>query len=233
MRVSKWIGIVMVGMLLALAGCGAAGTASPAAPTAAAAGGGNSAPAETAAEETRLPAASPDSGAMVETATEAASAQNAAPADAAYAGPAWASLPLVNARTGETFTLADFAGKTVYVHMMATWCGNCRAAQTILRTNVVGEFSSEDVVFVSIDVQTQLSAGDLAAYADNNSFGWVFAVATPDFLRAAAADLGSSVTTPPSTPHFVLRPTGAVVGLLMGSRPAVETVDLLRGIVAG
>jgi hypothetical protein len=35
--------------------------------------------------------------------------------------PDWLTLPLTNARTGETFTLADFAGKTVFVHPMATW----------------------------------------------------------------------------------------------------------------
>src|SRR5215475_4612241 len=39
---------------------------------------------------------------------------------------AWHALPLVNARTGQAFTLADFAGKTVYVEPMATWCTNCR-----------------------------------------------------------------------------------------------------------
>ena len=35
--------------------------------------------------------------------------------------PDWLTMPLTNARSGETFTLADFAGKTVFVHPMATW----------------------------------------------------------------------------------------------------------------
>ena len=38
----------------------------------------------------------------------------------------WQDLPLTNAQTGETFSLADFAGQTVYVEPMATWCANCR-----------------------------------------------------------------------------------------------------------
>ncbi len=38
-----------------------------------------------------------------------------------YSAPEWTRLPLVNARTGASFTLADFAGKTVYVHAMADW----------------------------------------------------------------------------------------------------------------
>ena len=32
----------------------------------------------------------------------------------------------MDARTGQTFTLADLQGKTVYVEPMATWCTNCR-----------------------------------------------------------------------------------------------------------
>lgn len=35
----------------------------------------------------------------------------------------WRTLPLTDARTGDTFTLA---GQTVYVEPMATWCVNCR-----------------------------------------------------------------------------------------------------------
>jgi hypothetical protein len=38
-----------------------------------------------------------------------------------YGGPEWTKLPLTNAHTGETFTLANFAGKTVYIEPMATW----------------------------------------------------------------------------------------------------------------
>jgi hypothetical protein len=33
----------------------------------------------------------------------------------------WYNLPLTNARTGATFKLADFAGKTVFVKPMAIW----------------------------------------------------------------------------------------------------------------
>ena len=40
--------------------------------------------------------------------------------------PAWLQAELINASTGESFTLADFEGKTVYVEPFATWCGNCR-----------------------------------------------------------------------------------------------------------
>ena len=36
--------------------------------------------------------------------------------------PAWQTSILSDARTGQSFTLADFTGKTVFVDPMATWC---------------------------------------------------------------------------------------------------------------
>ena len=38
-----------------------------------------------------------------------------------YTATLMAQLPLVDVRSGETFTLAEFAGKTVFVEPMATW----------------------------------------------------------------------------------------------------------------
>jgi hypothetical protein len=35
--------------------------------------------------------------------------------------PAWLELPLVNARTAATFTLADFSGKTVLARAVGQW----------------------------------------------------------------------------------------------------------------
>jgi hypothetical protein len=46
--------------------------------------------------------------------------QEAAPTIEYTAAPL-AILPIVDVRTGETFTLAEFAGKTVFVEPMATW----------------------------------------------------------------------------------------------------------------
>ena len=41
----------------------------------------------------------------------------------------WATAPLTDVATGETFRIADLAGKVVIVETMAIWCSNCRAQQ--------------------------------------------------------------------------------------------------------
>jgi thiol-disulfide isomerase/thioredoxin len=154
-------------------------------------------------------------------------AAEAAPAAAAQR-PAWHNLTLTNARTGETFTLADFAGKVVSVEPMATWCTNCRRQQTTLSA-IVPQYS-DDVVFISLSVGENVSNETLAAYADSAGFGWVFAVATPELLTALVEQFGRTVTAPPSTPHFYIAPDGTTTTLDTGFKSADEFVTRLNGL---
>jgi thiol-disulfide isomerase/thioredoxin len=129
--------------------------------------------------------------------------------------PAWQTLPLVNARTGETFTFADFAGKTVFVEPMATWCSNCRQ-QLGTVSSARSQVDVGQVVFVALSVETNLTAGELAAYADRQGFDWLFAVMTPEILGELSGVFGRTITNPPSTPHFIIRPDGSTTDLVTG-----------------
>ncbi len=128
--------------------------------------------------------------------------------------PAWQQIALTDVRTGETFTLADFAGKTVFVEPMATWCTNCRRQLT----NVSSARAQLDdsVVFVALSVETNISNDDLKQYTESTGFDWVFAVATPELLRELATLYGQTITNPPSTPHFIIRPDGSTTDLVTG-----------------
>src|SRR6266545_2784328 len=87
--------------------------------------------------------------------------------------PAWHQLPLTDARTGETFTFHDFAGKTVYVEPIATWCSNCRKQLGVVRA-IRARVDPERVVFVALSIETSLPRAELARYADAAGFDWVF-----------------------------------------------------------
>lgn len=129
--------------------------------------------------------------------------------------PAWQTMALTNARTGETFTLADFMGKTVFVETMATWCTNCRQQLGNVKS-AVARADSEQAIFVAISVETNLTAETLAQYADNNDFPWTFAVATPEMVQALAATFGPTIANPPATPHFLIYPDGSHGDLVTG-----------------
>ncbi len=126
----------------------------------------------------------------------------------------WRDLPLVNARTGESFTFADFSGRTVLVRAMAQWCSNCRQGQTNWRDNVLPQVDANNVVIVSLDIETNSTAASLAQYADGNQFPWLFAVASPDLVRELVGALGSTVQVPPSEPQWIIRPDGTLTALL-------------------
>ncbi len=151
--------------------------------------------------------------------TEAISAQpTAVPPEnsaATYAGPAWASLRLTNAHTGETFTLADFAGQMLYVETMATWCPPCRT-QLLNVNQARAQVSQEEYTFVVLSLAENIGNEDLARYANDNGFTMTFAIATPELLDALVNTFGFSVSNPPSTPHFTISPSGTVSSLHTG-----------------
>lgn len=138
----------------------------------------------------------------------------------------WRDLPLTDAKTGETFSLGDFAGETVYVEPMATWCANCR--QQLGNVREAKEQLGDEVTFVALSVETTLGAEDLARYAEDQGFDFTFAVMTPEVLRALAAEFGQSITSPPSTPHFVIRPDGTTSELLTGFSTPDEIVAAVQ-----
>ncbi len=146
----------------------------------------------------------------------------------AYNGPDWTNLELVNARTGETFTFADFAGKTVFVEPMATWCTNCLSQQRRIK-DVVGELSPDEFVIMSLSVETNLSAEDLAEYSTRHEFDWTFAVASNDLLTALVDEFGRSVSSPPSVPHFTITADGTAGNFTTGSKSGEDFLAYVRG----
>ncbi len=138
----------------------------------------------------------------------------------------WRDLPLTDARTGETFTLADL-GDTVLVEPMATWCANCRHQLGNIRDAKTQLGNETQVTFVALSVETTLGADALARYAEEQGFDFTFAVMTPEMLRALAAEFGQAIASPPSTPHFVIYPDGTTTDLFTGFQEPAELLALV------
>jgi peroxiredoxin len=132
----------------------------------------------------------------------------------------------MNAATGEPFTLADFAGRTVLVEPMATWCSNCRR-QLGNVSQARMQLDEEQFVVIALSVAENIEDADLAAYAQRENFDFVFAVANEQMLSALSDNFGRGAITPPSTPHFIISPDGTTSELLTGSKSASTLVTLL------
>lgn len=186
-----------------------------------------------AAQATAAPTVQPADAAMTEKPTDAAMMEK--PTDAAMQSgemsekAAFLQVPLTDARTGKPFTLGDFAGKTVYVEPMATWCPNCKAQLS----NVAAarqQLGDDTFVFVALSVETNLAPDELAQYADAAGFDWRFAVLTPDALKAFTATFGRTASNPPSTPHFLIMPDGTHTELQTGVEEADALVQRLKAM---
>ncbi len=138
---------------------------------------------------------------------------------------AWRTTALVDTRSGETFTIDDLKGKLVVIEPMAIWCSNCRIQQGEAAV-ALDRLGDPDIVYVSVDVDPNERAGDLAAYADGSGFDWGFVVASKEVARSLATTFGDQILSPPSTPLILIGPDGEVVDQHFGIRSADDLVEL-------
>lgn len=139
----------------------------------------------------------------------------------------WQTITLTDARTGDQFSIGDFVGCTVYVETMATWCGECRQ-QLGYVAEAVKELDREKQVFISISVETEISAKDLAGYADDAGFDWIFTVGSPEMLKAIVDEFGRGAIVPPSTPHVIVRADGSFGELQTGYSKPDEIIQMMN-----
>lgn len=143
------------------------------------------------------------------------------------AGEAWRTAVLRDVLTGDEFSIRDLEGKVVVIEPMAIWCINCRFQQ-LEAQHALETLGSDDVVYLSLDVDARERPEDLAAYARREGFDWRFAVASTEFSRSLAATFGDQVLSPPATPLIVLSRDGDVVERHFGGKNSAELVALLR-----
>lgn len=139
----------------------------------------------------------------------------------------WQTVALTDAHTGDEFTVGDFVGCTVFVGTMATWCPSCGTQLDYVAT-AAEELDPDQFVFITISVETEISADDLARYADDATFDWRFSVATPDALRAIVDEFGRESILPPSVPHVIVNPDGTYGELRTGYSKPDEIVTLMK-----
>lgn len=197
-----------ISVLLIVGAC-SAGTSAPA-PTTGPAPAATEAPAHT-------PPGSGDPAASV--------APAASDAPAVELSQAWATAPLVNVATGQTFRIADYAGRVIVIETMAIWCSNCKAQQIDVET-ALGRLPADSVVYVVLDVDPNESGQSLAAYREQNGFTGDYAIAGSDVARSLAAEFGDQVLNPPSTPVIVVGRAGKVTLTGFGRKSPDEIVAL-------
>jgi thiol-disulfide isomerase/thioredoxin len=142
--------------------------------------------------------------------------------------PAWMKTELTDACSGTTFSLTDFAGKTVYIEAMATWCPPCRdqLARVKEAAAQIPEEERAEIVIVALSSEVDLPRETLADYAASNEFPFVFAVMSAEMLQSMADELGQEIAVPPATPHLIVAPDGTVGEIRTGSESPEDLLAL-------
>lgn len=121
----------------------------------------------------------------------------------------WATAALTDVTTGETFTIAQLAGRPIFIETMAIWCSNCRAQQARF-AEAFGRMSSGTAEYVVLTIDPAETAGDLARYKAERGFTGRYAVAGRDVSRALEAEFGPNALNPPSVPLVLVSASGEV-----------------------
>jgi thiol-disulfide isomerase/thioredoxin len=140
---------------------------------------------------------------------------------------AWRTALLRDVVTGDEFRITDLEGKVVAIEAMAIWCSTCRIQQGEAQA-ALEEVDSPDVVYISLDVDSNERAEELAQYADREGFSWRFVVASPEVSRSLAATFGDQVLSPPATPLVILGRDGELIEKHIGIKSAGDLAALLE-----
>jgi thiol-disulfide isomerase/thioredoxin len=155
------------------------------------------------------PAMSTSPGSTPAAAGSAAPLTTGDPAASLLAGHAWATATLTDVTTGESFTIADLAGRTVFVEAMAIWCSNCRAQQDRF-TEAFRRLPAGSAEYVVLTVDPSETAKELARYKADRGFTGRYAVAGRSVSKALEAEFGANVLNPPSVPLITITTSGEV-----------------------
>lgn len=136
----------------------------------------------------------------------------------------WFAMDLTDAVSGDTFNMNDFAGKVVLVETMAMWCPNCLVQANEVRKMHEALGNPEDLVSVSLDVDTNEDSATLKKYVEEYGFDWRFAVAPLLVARALGNRYSAEYLNPPISPMLLIDRDGEVHQLDYGFKSA-ETLQ--------
>jgi cytochrome oxidase Cu insertion factor (SCO1/SenC/PrrC family) len=170
------------------------------------------------------PASTADTPAMVVTPTPAK--------EVVSAKPEWFDIKLTDVRTGQTFTVNDFAGKVVLIETMAEWCPNCAAEENQVKKLLDLLGGTEDLVSISMDTDLHEDATSLKNYAEDQGFNWYFAIAPLEVQRALGNLYSAEYLNPPLAPMLFIDRQGNVYSLPYGFKRAEALQKTLEPYLA-
>lgn len=123
---------------------------------------------------------------------------------------------------GGSFNLSQYVGKVVLLDLFATWCGPCMTQINELK-EVRSRYSENELVMISVDVDTTESIPEVRALKEEKGMTWMVAMSNSRFSKAFPA---SSIPT-----MYYLDMEGKVADKVVGTESASEVMDRIDRIL--
>jgi len=153
-------------------------------------------------------------------------------ATAAPTTPEWFDMTLTDVQTGKTFTMNDYAGKVVLLETMAIWCPSCVIQATQVRKLHETLGNPDDLISVTLDVDSHEDEAALKDYASTYRFDWHFAVAPLLVERALGNLYSAEYLNPPLSPMLIIDRDGNVHQLDYGVKDAPTLQKIVEPYLA-
>jgi cytochrome oxidase Cu insertion factor (SCO1/SenC/PrrC family) len=150
------------------------------------------------------------------------------PAVTATAVPDWFNMEMIDVNTGETFTMNDFSGKVVLIETIAQWCPNCLFQQAESRKMAEQLGNPEDLVLLTMDVDSNEDEASLKKYAEDFKFEWRFVVGPLEVQRALGNLYNVEYLNPPLDPMLLIDRQGNAHQLPYGLKKADDLQDIVK-----
>ena len=129
---------------------------------------------------------------------------------------------------GNTHTLSDYKGKTVFLNFWATWCSPCRAEMPDIQ-KLYEEFQQEDVVILGVaapNLRREKSEEGIKGFLEENGYTYPVVMDTE-----AEAFQAYGINSFPTT--FMIDKDGNVFGYIPGQLSEETMRDIIRQTVDG
>lgn len=114
----------------------------------------------------------------------------------------WKTFPLTDVRTGETFRISDFAGKSVLVESFAVWCPVCtKQQQEFLKLH---QELGDSFISISLDTDPNEDAQKVLEALQERGFTWLFAVSPAELTKVLIEEFGPAVVNAPIAPIILV-----------------------------
>lgn len=114
----------------------------------------------------------------------------------------WKNIELKDARTGSSYKIVDFKGKTVLLESFAVWCPLCLKQQQIIQQ--LEQQSAGEIISISLDTDPNEEQEIVKQHAISNNFNWYFSVSPKQMTDALINEFGLTVVHAPSTPVILI-----------------------------